>query len=93
MAKTSGIQARGHTIEICGGETGHVTMPVAYCDTPNRAFLLVKRWKSHDALLEALKCLVAHALPTMEMEIEAASAEELEAWQMAQDAIAETKAT
>lgn len=49
------IQARGHAVEICGPETGHVVKPVAYCDTANRAFLLVKRWQSYDALLEALE--------------------------------------
>lgn len=74
------IQARGHAVEICGPETGHVVKPVAYCDTENRAFLLVKRWQSYDALLEALEAadiLCKQALPEFDWGNSALSAESI----------------
>ncbi len=36
------IQSAGHAVQMCGPETGHSVIPVAFCDTPARAATFVQ---------------------------------------------------
>lgn len=36
------IQAHGSAVEVCGFLTGHVVRPIAFCDTPETAALIVE---------------------------------------------------
>ena len=58
------IQSIGHTIEICGPETGHVVTTVAFCDCTTRAFMFVHRFKAHDDLLKVAEAVAEYFTDT-----------------------------
>lgn len=43
------IQSAGHAVQMCGPETGHSVIPVAFCDTPARAAMFVQALRIAEA--------------------------------------------
>ncbi|MDE2233865.1 MAG: hypothetical protein KGJ90_07230, partial [Patescibacteria group bacterium] len=57
-AELTKTQASKNAIQIIGAETGHTVQNIAFCDTPERAALIVQAVNERDGLIE----LAAEAL-------------------------------
>ena len=57
------IQSDGHAVQVCGPETGHNLVPVAFCDTPARAATFVQAMRiaeANSSLATAILALVGN---------------------------------